>query len=269
MVIFMSLVLPREEEVEKMFSRILSSDEFCERLMDTFYDHLCDDNRDTDSDPHHFAEVLLNAYKNGDVSALLLEICNRSMFDLLKEAYLIPKRFHGKCGENPILLTDADGNLLEDKKELVSKHEYKKFSEIYQAHPAAPRSKLYLADGYDLVRYYTSGMNICEKPENKERGILILYALPDTQKLNLTEAQAYDTVWSTFHEIQKEAFSAIVYYGQETGLKSGKSFNELGVLLPIHQFEAKMLQHLSVIDGLVLSCREKMLKTAGADSLDL
>lgn len=39
----MSLVLPREEEVENMFSRILSSDQYCERLMDAFYDHLCDD----------------------------------------------------------------------------------------------------------------------------------------------------------------------------------------------------------------------------------
>ena len=37
----MSLVLPREEEVENMFSRILSSDQYCERLMDAFYDHLC------------------------------------------------------------------------------------------------------------------------------------------------------------------------------------------------------------------------------------
>ena len=111
----MSLVLPREEEVENMFSRILSSDVYCKRLLDTFYDHMCDDNRSVDSDPTHFAEVLLNAYKNGDVSALLLELCHRSMFDLLKEAYLIPKRFHGKCGENPVLLTDADGNLLEEK----------------------------------------------------------------------------------------------------------------------------------------------------------
>ena len=58
----------------------------------------------------------MNAYKNGDVSALLLELCHRSMFDLLKEAYLIPKRFHGKAGENPILLTDADGKLLADKR---------------------------------------------------------------------------------------------------------------------------------------------------------
>ena len=111
----MSLVLPREEEVENMFSRILSSDRYCERLMDAFYDHLCDDKRTTDPDPHHFAEVLLGAYKNGDVSALLLELFNRSMFDLLKETYLIPKRFHGKNGENPVLLTDVDGNLLNDK----------------------------------------------------------------------------------------------------------------------------------------------------------
>ena len=61
-------------------------------LMETFYDHLCDDNRYMDPDPHHFAEVLLNAYKNGDVSALLLELYNRSMFDLLKESYLIQRR---------------------------------------------------------------------------------------------------------------------------------------------------------------------------------
>ena len=112
-------------------------------------------------------------------------------------------------------------------------------------------------------------MNIREQHENKERGILILYALPDTIQLNLTKAQAYDVIWSTFHEIQKEAFSAIVFYGQETGSKSGKAFDELGVLLPIHEFEATMLHHLSVIDGLVLSCREEMIKSAGSNSLDL
>ena len=75
----MALVLPREEEVEKIFSRILSSDDCCERLLDTFYDHLDDENRYVDPDSHHFAEVLLNAYKNGDVSALLLELCHRSV----------------------------------------------------------------------------------------------------------------------------------------------------------------------------------------------
>lgn len=39
----MSLVLPREEEVEDIFSRILSSDRSGERLVETFYNHLCDD----------------------------------------------------------------------------------------------------------------------------------------------------------------------------------------------------------------------------------
>ena len=38
----MSLVLPREKEVEQIFSRILSSPEACERLAETFYSHLCD-----------------------------------------------------------------------------------------------------------------------------------------------------------------------------------------------------------------------------------
>ena len=173
----MPLVLPREEEVENIFSRILASDSACERLYETFYNHISDDNRESDIDVHHFVEVLLNAYKNGDVSALLLELCNRSMFDLLKESYLIPKRFHGKAGENPILLTDPDGKLLDDKKDVVNKHEYKKFCEIYEHHHAAPRSKIYLADGY-----YTDGMNIDEKHENRKRGILVLYALPDTKK---------------------------------------------------------------------------------------
>ena len=72
-----------------------------------------------------------------------------------------------------------------------------------------------------------------------------------------------------FHKIQQEAYSAIVFYGQETGSRSGKTFDELGVLLPIKQFESKMLRHIGVIDGLVLSCREEMIRTAGADSLDL
>lgn len=265
----MSLVLPREEEVENIFSRILSSEAACERLSETFYDHLLDDNRNADPDPHHLAEVLFTAYQNGDVSAILLELCNRSMFDLLKESYLIPKRFHGKAGENPVLLTNEDGMLLENNKDIVSKHEYKKFCEIYKFHSAAPRSRLYLADGYDLVRYYTEGMDITERKENKKRGILILYALPDTKKLHLTEAHAYDVVWTTFQEIQKAAYSAVVYYGQETGENNGKSFDELGVLLPIHQFENKMLQHLEMIDGLVLACRERMIKIAGAESLDL
>ena len=129
-------------------------------------------------------------------------------------------------------------------------------------------SKPFMSSGWEghtqRVLYYS-----LEKQEDKERGILILYALPDTKKLHLTEAQAYDIIWSAFQDIQKEAFSAIVFYGQDTGIKSGKGFDELGVLLPIHQFESNMLHHMRAIDGLVLSCREEMIKLAGSNSLDL
>lgn len=254
----MPFVLPKETETEKIFSRILSSQESCERLSEVFYNHLYDDNQYIDPDPRHLTEVLLTAYQNGDVSAVLLELCQRSMFDLLKEAYLIPRRFHGKSGKNPVLLTDEKGELLQDKIDLVTKHEYKKFCEIYHRHPQVPCSHLYLADGYDLLRSYTKHMELCERKENRERGILALYDLPDTKKLNLTEAQAYDIILTTFHEIQKEAFSAIVYYGQSTGYRSGESFDELAILLPVRQFENKMLHHLTVIDKLVLTCRKKM-----------
>ncbi len=35
------------------------------------------------------------------------------MFDLLRDAYLVPQTFHGKAGENPVLLTSPSGDLLE------------------------------------------------------------------------------------------------------------------------------------------------------------
>ena len=239
----MSTVLPREEAVETIFSKILASPEASGRLSGVFYDHIDDDHRLTDNDRDHFLQVLFHAYQNGDISALLLELCGRSMFDLLREAYLIPKKFHGKAGENPVLLTDAAGELLPGEK--VSAREYAKFKETYEHHECAPRSALYLADGYDLVRTYTEG---------------------------LTEAQAYAVVWDAFQKIQEEAPRAIVYYGQETGLKKenpDKPYDEIGILLPIHEFEKKMLQHLDEIDGIVLACREKMMEKAGNDSLQL
>lgn len=48
-----------------------------------------------------------------------------------------------------------------------------------------------------------------------------------------------------------------------------KEFDEIGILLPIHEFEKKMLHHLHEIDGIVLTCREKLLKRTGSAGLDL
>ena len=67
-------------------------------------------------------------------------------------------------------------------------------------------------------------MQIQEKKENKKRGVMALYALPDTRKLGLTEAQAYAVVWDTFQKIQRQAPRVEVYYGQDTGEKRQKGF---------------------------------------------
>ena len=116
----MNSVLPREEEVEAIFSQILASPDSCKKLMDIFYD-VMDDNHLLEADnPKHFSKVLFYAYQNGDISALLLKLCGKSMFDLLREAYLIPKRFHGKAGKNPVLLTNPEGELLPEAQKIVS-----------------------------------------------------------------------------------------------------------------------------------------------------
>lgn len=259
--------IPREEAVEAIFSKIVKSSAACERLSETFYEHLSEDELIIDSNPERFAKILFSAYESQDISALLLEICQKSMFDLLRESYLIPKRFYGKEGKNPILLTDVDGNLLDNIN--VSHHEYSKFREVYDRHICAPRSKIYLADGFDIVRSYNEELEIEEKLDNKRRGVMVLYALPDTVKLGMTEAQAYAIIWDAFRLIQRCAPSAMVYYGQETGERNAKKYDEIGILLPIHEFEKKMLQHLEEIDGIVLSCREEMMKNAGENSLEL
>lgn len=261
--------IPQEKSVEPIFSKILNSPEACARLNDTFFNALNDDAVDINQTPKQFAQILFSAYEQQDISALLLEICQRSMFDLLRESYLIPKRFHGKSGMNPVLLTDVDGNKLANAEYKITHHDYAKFQEAIKDHTLVPRSKLYLADGYDLVRSYTDSLEIQEERTHRKRGILALYALPDTAKLGLSEAEAYAIIWDAFWEIQKCVPRSMVYYGQETGTKHEQTFDEIGILLPTHEFEKQMLKHLQSIDGIVLACREKMMKRAGADSLEL
>lgn len=250
--------IPREEKVEAIFSKLLSSPAACTRLMERFYDHLNEENIVTDSDPEHFTKILFSAYENQDVSALLLELCQKSMFDLLREAYLIPMRFHGKAGRNPVLLTDADGNAIDGAARNVPRHELSRLRDIQASHTCIPQSRLYLADGYDIDRAYTDGLEIEETLSNRRRGILALYALPDTAELGLSEAQAYAMTWDAFCRIQRTAPAAMVYYGQETGERDERSFDELGVLLPIHRFEGQLLSHLETIDSIVLELRGQM-----------
>lgn len=91
-------------------------------------------------------------------------------------------------------------SILDNNKSAVSHHDYAKFQEILNQHTLAPRSKLFLADGYDIERSYTNDLEIEEKLANGRRGILILYALPDTVALGLKEAEAYAIIWTAFRK---------------------------------------------------------------------
>ncbi len=71
----MHTVLPREEAVEAIFSKIVASPASCEQLREVVYEHLEDEQIFEKNQAEHFTEVLFQAYKNGDISALLLEIC--------------------------------------------------------------------------------------------------------------------------------------------------------------------------------------------------
>lgn len=165
-----------------------------------------------------FAKALLQAYENRDISALTIALCNNTMFDLLRTAYLIPYRFHGKNGGNPRLLTDANGEVREEYRNAVSARELRKFHDIYRQHLSVPRAALYLADGSHLRHKYTKDMQVREMYSPSRRGVLTLYALPDTVEQGLTEAQAYNIVWDAFNEIQQKCPTAMVFYGQDTGL---------------------------------------------------
>ena len=109
----MATIFPREEKAEALFGEILKNPEACHRLMDTFNDSL--DMADVLDAPavsaQQFAAALFNAYENKDLSAFLMAICQHSMFDLLRNAALIPFKFNADGQPNPVILTDDAGVL--------------------------------------------------------------------------------------------------------------------------------------------------------------
>ena len=116
----MTSLFPREEHAEALFHRILSNPGAEQQLYETF----CMEQENASFEDGggaecSFAKALLQAYENRDISALTIALCNNTMFDLLRTAYLIPYRFHGKNGGNPRLLTDANGEVREEYRNAV------------------------------------------------------------------------------------------------------------------------------------------------------
>ena len=118
----MSTIFPREEKTEQIFDEILKNPQqlqrhlpahagrLHERLKDTFFEAIPSaeesEGAGTDIPGTVFAATLFTAYENKDLSAFMMAVCNSSVFDLLRNSFLISIRFNDKGVENPIFLTD-------------------------------------------------------------------------------------------------------------------------------------------------------------------
>ena len=101
-------LFPREEKSEILFKKISEDKWACEKLMETFCSYLfSNDGVDLPDSPSstEFAQALFNSYRNRDLSAFLMSICQNTVFDLLRNAFLIPYRFNADGKQNPMNVT--------------------------------------------------------------------------------------------------------------------------------------------------------------------
>ena len=247
----MATIFPREEKAEALFGEILKNPEACHRLMETFNDSL--DMADVLDAPtvsaQQFTAALFNAYTNKDLSAFLMVLCQHSMFDLLRNAALIPFKFNADGQPNPVILTDDNGLLLPDNKFAVSKKEYDRFVRVFSKQD---KVKMYLATGYCKYHGYDeNSMDVVEYHYNQHLGLLLIYELPDTVKQKVTEAEAYSTVWDIQMKLQHALPRSVVYYGQDSLEDGGTHYDELGVFLPLEHFADRLERHMETATKIV------------------
>ena len=243
--------------------KILENPDACERLKDTFYEHF-PESEDMDAQmpavsPQTFTRALFQAYQNKDLSAFLMAICGNSMFDLLRNSFLIPIRFNDKGKTNPILLTDDQGILREKLPVNVPDKVYQKFSRIYQHREPIPQMREYLAYGFrEEHRYGEEDLSVESVEIGRHLGILLLYAMPEHLQEHLTDAQVYVHVWDALMRLQDVLPRAFMYYGkmQVNGQETGSE--ELGIFLPLRHFGDAMERNIEQADGIALGFREEM-----------
>lgn len=248
----MSTIFPREEKAEQLFDKILNDPRACQRLMNAFYEGIANDD---DSgfeeekvlpDKKVFTNALFTAYKNKDLSAFLMAVCGNSMFDLLRNAFLIPLRFNDKGKENPIILSDDQGNIISDKIHVpeLKKHRFKK---MYT-------KNVYLAYGFLEQHSFNEDMSINTIENESHLGILLLQDMPSVVHEKLTDAEIYSTLWDYMMKLEDLLYNAFFYCGELNGQY------RLGVFLPFTHFEANVEKNIEIARGVLLECIQELLK---------
>lgn len=247
----MATIFPREEKADYLFDKILENPQACERLMETFYESVESDGEYSGEvlPPEKFAKALFDAYTNKDLTAFLLAVCQHSMFDLLRNSYLVPFRFDADGQKNPYILTNEAGELLSDCKNAIPEKIFRKFQKVYTKKDYV---KMYLAQGYRKRHCYDDEtMEVKGYRMGEQLGVLLVYKLPDTIKMQETEAQSYVAVMDLVMKLQETLPRSIVYYGQERIEDDGKSFDELGVFLPLTHFSERLEKHIETAEQIV------------------
>ena len=175
----MSTIFPREEKTEQIFDEILKNPHACERLKDTFFEAIPSaeesEGAGTDIPGTVFAAALFTAYENKDLSAFMMAVCNSSVFDLLRNSFLISIRFNDKGVENPIFLTDENGDLLSGSHQHACAKKYKMFHKLYEQQDEVPDYHMYMTDGFREKHGYNEKGEIETFRISEHTGILMLF----------------------------------------------------------------------------------------------
>ena len=140
-------IFPREEHADVLFQKILADPWACDKLFETFCNDLFSNDELEDSlSADEFCQALFRAYRNRDLSAFLMAISKNTLFDLIRNSYLIPYRFNADGKTNPVIMTDENGLLLPEFKNCIHEKEYQHFREVYNHFDGKKKMYEMLAD---------------------------------------------------------------------------------------------------------------------------
>lgn len=258
--IIMETIFPREENAEHIFEKILANEDACERLRELFYEELANSG-DRDLSEKEFTKALFDAYQNRDLSAFLMAVCGNSMFDLLRNAFLIPIRFHDKGVTNPVRLTDLDGNLIKPSPvtKQISQKQYRMFRQILDQADDIPDYEICLAYGFREKHDQRENGQINTMKIGEHLGILLLFKLPKEVKDSIKDNEAYSIVWDFMMRLEEQLPRAFMYYGVMNENEFEQQSSEIGIFLPFRHFEHQLEKNIAQANGIGLGCRERIL----------
>lgn len=260
----MSTIFPREKNAEQIFEKILQDPCACDRLKETFFEDIPaaedGDEAGPDIPGNVFASALFRAYENKDLSALLMAVCNNSMFDLLRNSFLIPVRFNDKGMENPVLLTDEEGRMTEKNGPVMMEKKYRKFRHIYEQMKRSSEYKIYMADGFREKHGYDGTGQIETVKTGEYTGVLLVFDLPGYVEEKVQDTTIYTIVWEYLMRLQRQLPRAMMYYGvmDESGVERHTS--KVGIFLPFSHFEHEMDKKIEEAAEIGFECQKKIIE---------